>query len=57
MVFGGEGLLLATLTGVGRVWSQSLPFSRLADRVAPYGGGASQGEGFVIGGISTVLER
>ncbi len=33
MVFGGEGLFLATLQGTGRVWLQSLPFSRLADRV------------------------
>src|SRR6478672_2901379 len=29
-LFGGEGLFLATLTGPGRVWMQSLPFSRLA---------------------------
>ena len=33
MVFGGEGLFLATLRGAGRVWLQSLPFSRLADEV------------------------
>jgi len=57
MMFGGEGLFLATLTGVGRVWLQSLPFSRLADRIAPYGGGSSQGEGSAIGGISTIFER
>lgn len=57
MVFGGEGLFLATLTGAGRVWLQSLPFSRLADRIAPHGGGAPQGEGSVIGGISTIFER
>lgn len=31
--FGGEGLFLTTLQGTGRVWLQSLPFSRLADRV------------------------
>jgi uncharacterized protein (TIGR00266 family) len=54
-VFGGEGLFLATLQGTGRVWLQSLPFSRLADRIAPMG--ASQGEGSVIGGISTMFER
>jgi uncharacterized protein (AIM24 family) len=57
MVFGGDGLFLATLTGAGRVWLQSLPLSRLADRIAPYGGGASQGEGSVVGGISTIFER
>ena len=33
MLFGGEGLFVATLQGTGRVWLQSLPFSRLADRV------------------------
>jgi uncharacterized protein (AIM24 family) len=33
MVFGGEGLFLTTLEGHGRVWLQSLPFARLADRV------------------------
>lgn len=33
MVFGGEGLFLATLSGTGTVWIQSLPFTRLADRV------------------------
>jgi uncharacterized protein (TIGR00266 family) len=32
-LFGGEGLFLATLTGPGKVYLQSLPFSRLADRV------------------------
>ena len=58
MVFGGEGLFLATLTGVGRVWLQSLPFNRLADRVvANLKPGGSQGEGSVIGGLSTMFER
>ena len=47
MFFGGEGLFMATLSGHGKVWIQSLPFSRLADRViqhAPNIGGSSQGE-------------
>ena len=56
-VFGGEGLFLATLQGTGRVWLQSLPFSRLADRIAPLGGGSGQDEGSAIGGISTIFER
>jgi uncharacterized protein (TIGR00266 family) len=56
-VFGGEGLFLATLSGHGRVWLQSLPFSRLADRIAGPGGGSSQDEGSVIGGLSTFFER
>lgn len=33
MLFGGEGILLATLRGTGTVWVQSLPFSRLAERI------------------------
>ncbi len=47
MLFGGEGMFLATLSGRGKVWIQSLPFSRMADRVlqfAPRGGGREQGE-------------
>jgi uncharacterized protein (TIGR00266 family) len=47
MFFGGEGLFLATLSGHGRVWMQSLPFSRLADRIlahAPKAGGKEKGE-------------
>ncbi len=52
MIFGGEGLFLATLRGSGTVWLQSLPFSRLADRVirnARLGGGHQKGEGSVLG--------
>ncbi|MEJ2694512.1 MAG: AIM24 family protein [Candidatus Thiodiazotropha sp.] len=47
MVFGGEGAFLATLKGTGKVWIQSLPFSRMADRIlqhAPKGGGTQLGE-------------
>ncbi len=47
MLFGGEGLFLTTLSGHGKVWLQSLPFSRLSDRIlanAPNIGGKSQGE-------------
>jgi uncharacterized protein (TIGR00266 family) len=32
-LFGGEGLFFATMTGPGRIWIQTLPFSRLADRI------------------------
>ena len=48
MFFGGEGLFLATLSGHGTVWLQSLPFSRLADRIlahAPSAGGNAKGKG------------
>ncbi|MCP3661785.1 MAG: TIGR00266 family protein [Gammaproteobacteria bacterium] len=47
MLFGGEGIFLATLSGTGTVWLQSLPFSRMADRIlahAPKAGGSEQGE-------------
>jgi len=59
MFFGGEGLFLATLRGTGRVWLQSLPFSRLADRIianAPSSGGAQKGEGSLLGGIGRMLD-
>ena len=36
MFLGGEGLFLATLEGTGRVWLQSLPFSKLVDEVIRY---------------------
>jgi uncharacterized protein (TIGR00266 family) len=59
MFFGGEGLFLATLSGYGRVWLQSLPFSRLADRIlahAPSAGGSAKGEGSVLGGLGRMLD-
>jgi uncharacterized protein (AIM24 family) len=36
MLFGGEGLFLATLTGPGRIWLQSLPLANLAQKLASY---------------------
>lgn len=60
MLFGGEGLFLATLQGTGRVWLQSLPFSRLADRIlafAPSTGGQTMGEGSVVRGVTNFLQR
>ncbi|GGF60255.1 TIGR00266 family protein [Alteromonas lipolytica] len=59
MFFGGEGLFMATLRGHGKVWIQSLPFSRLADRVlqnAPAVGGKRQGEGSILGGIGDLID-
>lgn len=59
MFFGGEGLFLATLKGHGIVYLQSLPFSRLADRIirhAPKAGGSSKGEGSVLGGLGRLLD-
>lgn len=60
MFFGGEGLFLATLRGQGTVLLQSLPFSRLANRVlahAPAAGGTSKGEGSVLGGLANIFEQ
>jgi uncharacterized protein (AIM24 family) len=58
-LFGGEGLFFATLRGPGKVWLQSLPFSRLADRIissAPRQGGKQVGEGSVLGGIGRLID-
>ena len=44
MLFGGEGIFLATLKGTGTVWIQSMPFARLADRVLSHGLFSKQGE-------------
>jgi len=59
MFFGGEGLFLATIQGTGKVYLQSLPFSRLADRIiqhAPKAGGSSKGEGSILGGIGRLID-
>jgi uncharacterized protein (TIGR00266 family) len=59
MIFGGEGLFLATVKGTGTVYLQSLPFSRMADRIlqnAPKIGGKSKGEGSVLGGLGRMID-
>lgn len=58
-LFGGEGVFFATLTGPGRVWLQSLPLSRLADRIyaaAPQTGGGGRGEGSILGPLGNLLD-
>ena len=61
-LFGGEGLFFATLTGPGHVWLQSLPLSRLADRIAkaiPGIGRGRKGEGSVldvVGGLGNIID-
>jgi uncharacterized protein (TIGR00266 family) len=58
-LFGGEGMFYATLRGPGTVYIQSLPFSRLADRIiasAPRAGGSSKEEGSLLGGIGRLLD-
>ncbi len=58
-LFGGEGLFFATLRGPGKVWLQSLPFSRMANRIfaaASKGGGKNKGEGSILGGLGNLLD-
>jgi uncharacterized protein (TIGR00266 family) len=58
-LFGGEGLFFATLRGPGKVWLQSLPFSRLAGRIAAATPGVGRGgreEGSLLGGLGRVLD-
>ncbi|MCP4688031.1 MAG: TIGR00266 family protein [Desulfobacterales bacterium] len=57
-LFGGEGLFFAALQGPGKIWMQSLPFSRLAGRMlqaAPQRGG-SQGEGSILGSLGNLID-
>jgi uncharacterized protein (TIGR00266 family) len=57
-LFSGEGLFFATLRGPGRVWLQSLPFSRLAGRIyaaAPQTGGGGREEGSLLGGLGRLI--
>jgi len=54
MIFGGDGLFLAALTGPGRVWLQTLPISKLAhaiERYLPRENARQATEGGVVGGI------
>ena len=55
MIFGGEGVFFAKLRGPGKVWIQSLPFSRLAGRVAAATVNR-QGEGSILGGIGDLID-
>jgi uncharacterized protein (TIGR00266 family) len=58
MFFGGEGFFLATLSGTGLVMLQSLPLSRLADRIvkhAPSAGGTRKGEGSILGDLGSLI--
>lgn len=57
MLFGGEGAFFARLTGPGKVWIQSLPFSRLAGRMLQAAGGRGQnrGEGSILGELGDFI--
>lgn len=49
MVFGGEGLFLATLRGTGRIWLQSMPIRKLIQRLSPMGGNVRKGNQSILG--------
>jgi uncharacterized protein (AIM24 family) len=58
-LFGGEGLFFATLRGPGRVWLQSLPLSRLANRIVSAVPGvvrSGREEGSLLGGLGSLLD-
>ena len=58
-LFGGEGLFFATLTGPGKIWLQSLPLSRLANRIVAAVPGLGRGgkeEGSVLGALGGLLD-
>src|SRR5437016_8127920 len=58
-LFGGEGLFFALLKGPGRVILQTMPFSRLADRIiaaSPRAGGSRREEGSVLGALGGLLD-
>lgn len=60
MLFGGEGLFFASLRGPGKVWIQSLPLSRLANRIysaATVAGGKSTEQGSVLGGLGSLFQE
>lgn len=57
MMFAGEGVFFARLKGPGKVWLQSLPFSRLAGRMLQASSSSSsKGEGSVLGGLGDLLD-
>ena len=55
MIFGGEGIFLATMRGTGKVWIQSMPISKLIRAVSPHGGNSSKEGGSVLGGLGGLL--
>src|SRR5580692_3041364 len=54
VLFGGEGLFLATLTGPGHIWLQSMPIMNLAEEIGRYlpGVGSDSGAGSAAGGVA-----
>jgi uncharacterized protein (TIGR00266 family) len=57
MIFGGEGLMLATLRGTGRVWLQSMPVKKLIQALAANGGNAQKESGGILGRMGGILDE
>lgn len=51
MIFGGEGIYLATLRGTGKVWLQSMPIRKLVQALSPYGSNRRKEAGSLLGGL------
>jgi uncharacterized protein (TIGR00266 family) len=51
MVFGGEGIFLATLSGTGKVWLQSMPIRKLVQALSPYGRNSGKEAGGLLGNL------
>ncbi len=51
MIFGGEGIFLATLRGTGRVWLQSMPIRKLVQALSPYGSNRRKEASSLLGGL------
>lgn len=51
MLFGGEGLFLATLSGSGKVWLQSMPIKKLVQALAPYGRNRGKENSSILGNL------
>lgn len=51
MVFGGEGLFLATIKGTGKVWLQSMPIRKLIRALSPFGGNTRKEANSLLGGL------
>ncbi|MFZ6751018.1 TIGR00266 family protein [Undibacterium sp. Ren11W] len=59
-LFGGEGMFFTTLRGPGKIWLQSLPLARLANRIvgaSKIGGGHGGEQGSVLGGLGNLFEK
>jgi len=51
MVFGGEGMFLATMKGTGKVWLQSMPIRKLIQTIAPYGKNSTKEASSILGNL------